>query len=45
MYLIYGQEAHMKKRTLVLTAAGLAFVRGPPIHEPKRGVKLGDTFG
>ena len=20
-------------------------VRGPPIHEPKKGVKLGDTFG
>jgi hypothetical protein len=20
-------------------------LHGPPIHEPKRGVKLGDTFG
>jgi len=22
-----------------------SWMRGPPIHEPKRGVKLGDTFG
>ncbi len=44
-YITNDSNASLVNAGTITNYAGGSFVHGPPIHEPKKGVKLGDTFG